>query len=112
VGRDWQAAKAKAERNEANRRRKKVDRALRGSRNQDFGNGEVGGNRNWTPPTYGITDDDRPITFSLGLGPREGETLASSGHKGILEFYDHETGHDHYGPDGETGRNGDRNQWY
>ena len=82
---------------------------------QQFGNGQVGGGRTWEAPVHGTTADGDAITASFGKGGREGQTLASRGHTGMAEFYneqaDGKTGHDHYGPDGNTGTRGDRGRW-
>ena len=57
----------------------------------NFGNGEVGGDRNWTPPVYGHT----------GI---------ASGHVTGAEYYKKNDGHDHYGPNGES--HADRGRYY
>lgn len=74
---------------------------------QNFGNGEVGGDRSYTSPVYGQTADGHDVTVSFGQGSRDGHTLISDGHVSGSQFYG-AGGHDHYGPNGETGSNGDR----
>lgn len=70
---------------------------------RNFGNGQVGGDRNWHPPVHGTTASGRKVTFSEGRGPRDGETLISRGHVGMDRFYGKsgDKGHDHFGKNGE-----------
>ncbi len=78
---------------------------------RNFGNGEVGGDRNWDPPIHGQTVEGRNVTFSQGKGRREGETLISGGHKNMDGFYGKagDKGHDHRGAEGQP--YGDRGKW-
>lgn len=74
---------------------------------RDFGNGEVAGNRTWTPPVYGnVKQTGSDVTISLGQQRREGETLIADGHPGAKDFYGRDRttgqkGHAHFGPNGE-----------
>ena len=77
---------------------------------RNFGNGEVGGDRNWTPPVYGTTESGQPVTVSFGQGYREGHTGIASGHVTGAEYYKKNDGHDHYGPNGES--HADRGRYY
>lgn len=67
-----------------------------------FGNGEVGGDRSYTAPVYGTTEDGRDVTVSFGRdGTRqEGQTLIANGHVSGKDFYSRDengrsNGHDH-----------------
>lgn len=77
----------------------------RKEREQQFGNGEYGGDRHWSAPVHGVTEDGEDITASFGYGGRSDQTLAARGHVGMSEFYEYqddgEKGHDHFGPNGE-----------
>ena len=68
----------------------------------DFGNGEVGGDRNWTSPVYGQTTEEQDVTVSFGQGYRDGHTGIASGHVSGSQYYNKRDGHDHYGPNGES----------
>ncbi|HVV71957.1 MAG TPA: hypothetical protein VHI52_10730 [Verrucomicrobiae bacterium] len=70
---------------------------------RDFGNGKVGGDRNWTSPVHGTTLEGRPVTIAFGKGVKEGQTLVADGHIGMRAFYAKRhtgLGHDHYLVDG------------
>ena len=80
-----------------------------------FGTGESssvsGGNGSFTPPVHACDSSGNPVTVSFGLGSRSGQTLIASGHApDMASFYgtDGNKLHDHFGPNGESGRNGDR----
>lgn len=75
------------------------DERVAREREQGFGTGDVGGDRNWTPPVHGTTLEGRQVTISFGRGRRAGQTLVSDGHVGMTEFYKNNKsgkGHDHY----------------
>lgn len=74
--------------------------AQRSHREQNFGNGEVGGDANWSPPVHATATDGTPVTVSYRQGSRAGHQLVCRGHVGMAEFYARRSGHDHYGPDG------------
>ena len=81
------------------------------TRDINFGMGQdggSGGNNSWSAPVYGCDSEGNDVTVSFGQNNHQGETLISSGHKSFDDFYNKDSGHDHYGPNGETGRNGDR----
>lgn len=81
------------------------------TRDINFGMGQdggSGGNNSWSAPIYGCDSEGNDVTVSFGQNNHQGETLISSGHKSFDDFYNKNSGHDHYGPNGETGRNGDR----
>lgn len=93
--------------------------ACRGGPDCAFGNGEVYGNRNWTPPVYGSTSSGQEVTTSFGIGPRDGETLIASGHLDRVDFYgDKELRvkkrHDHYDAYGNlvADRDAYREEWH
>jgi hypothetical protein len=70
--------------------------------NPNFGNGQVGGDNNWTPPVYGVIGETgQPVTVSFGQGYREGHTGIASGHIPGGQYYG-PNGHDHYGPQGQV----------
>lgn len=50
----------------------------------------------WGQPTYGYNDAGDPITFSLGWGSKEGETLIADGHVDKASFL-RSSNHNHYG---------------
>ena len=66
-----------------------------------FGNGEIGGGRDWEPPVHATATDGTPVTVSYGRGNRAGHQLVCRGHVSMEEFYAKASGHDHYGPNGE-----------
>lgn len=49
----------------------------------------------WHPSQHGFIDG-RPVTFALGWGTREGETMLADGHLSPEEFRNH-ADHNHYG---------------
>lgn len=74
---------------------------------ENFGTGEEGGDKHWTPPVHGATRDGRPVTISFGKGKREGETLVCDGHVPMGTFYTRAVpgkGHDHYLVDGKPAK--------
>ena len=83
-----------------------------------MGQGEgSGGDRSWSAPVHAADSNGNPVTVSFGQGNQEGQTLIASGHNNFLDFYgDKNAGiqpnHDHYGKDGNTGKNGDRGSWW
>lgn len=82
--------------------------------NKNFGNGEIGGDRSYTPPVYGMTDDGKNITASWN---DKGDTLTARGHVSGKWFYgDPKSGlsvhHDHRDKDGNAGKNGDCGAWW
>jgi hypothetical protein len=69
----------------------------------NFGNGEVGGSPDFTPPVHGYMDGYGDVTVSFGRGPAEGETLLADGHAGSRSQFDGHRGnrgHDHYNGQG------------
>ncbi len=75
--------------------------------NNNFGNGEVGGGRNWTSPVHGNTKEDgKDVTISLGQSNQNGHTLISDTHsQSADEFYARDsngmsTGHAHFDENG------------
>lgn len=81
---------------------------------REFGNGEVRGDRNWTPPVYGSTRDGRLVTISFGRGSRTGQTLVCDGHVSMKVFYASNKpgqGHDHYLVDGAIASKADRKRF-
>lgn len=81
-----------------------------------FGNGEVDGNNNWTPPVHGSTRDGRAVTVSFGLGSRNGETLICDGHVSRERFWGSRKkhvpkGHDHYLSNGTIASKNDRGKY-
>ena len=96
MGSNWdlQAAKARAERQEDNRRRRRIKKAFRGASSS-----------NWSEPMGGCDADGNPITAAFGSGPAEGETFLSDGDGSEVNFLDH-SNHDHYGPGNGPNNNG------
>lgn len=72
-------------------------------KNTEFGNGEVGGDRNYTPPIHGETKPGDDVTFSQGIGKNDGDTLITDGHVDARTFYDDKK-HDHFKPNGDAWR--------
>lgn len=79
------------------------DDRLQAAKDELFGTGGRGGNRNWEPPVYGTTARGKPVTVSFGIGRRANETLICDGHVDLQKFYTKAKfgkGHDHYLADG------------
>lgn len=66
----------------------------------NFGNGQVGGDRDWTAPVHGTTGYGQDVTVTFGQGYRDGHTGIASGHVDGASFYGG-YGHDHYGESGQ-----------
>lgn len=95
-------------------RKERARRAAEAARNDAFGNGEIGGDRNWAPPIHCTTADGRPVTVSFGTGSRQGQTLACDGHVNMTQFYGNAKagkGHDHYFVDGTIASKADRGRY-
>lgn len=84
----------------------------------DWGTGEdERWNKNFSAPVYGVDGDGQPVTASFGSGRHEGETLIANGYVSQSDFNkvdgcNQHIGHDHYMPDGSTGKSGDRGKYY
>lgn len=95
-------------------RNAQAEREARDERDRLFGSGEVGGNRNWSPPVHATRADGRPITISFGKGPRQGHVLVADGHiTSMSAFYGtakEGKGHDHLLPDGRVASRVDRHR--
>lgn len=79
--------------------------------NNNFGNGEVGGDRTFTSPVHGnVKEDGQDVTFSQGYsGKADGHTLISSGHSDSADRWyardsatNKSTGHAHFDSNGNT----------
>ena len=71
--------------------------------NRNFGNGEVGGGRNWTPPVHAnVKESGKDVTVSLGQMNRKNHTLISGGQEqNADQFYNKDSnnvsdGHAHF----------------
>jgi hypothetical protein len=74
--------------------------------NPNFGNGEVGGSANFTPPVHGYMEGHGDVTVSFGQGSAEGQALIRDGHiESRSQFDGHKgaRGHDHIDPNGPDG---------
>lgn len=83
-----------------------------------FGMGESsktsGGNNSFTPPVHACDSAGNPVTVSFGIGRCDGQTLIADGHASSMQEFYGEKGaklHDHFGPNGESGRRGDRGKY-
>jgi hypothetical protein len=76
--------------------------------NPGFGNGEHGGNSNFTPPVHGYQDGYGDVTVSFGQDGHEDETLIADGHvpsKSQFDGHPRHRRHDHFnGHGGGTDR--------
>lgn len=83
------------------------DERVTRERDNQFGTGAVGGDRNWEPPFHAATRDGQLVTVSFGRGPRQGQTLICDGHVDFNTFYGNRAarivkGHDHFLTDGAS----------
>lgn len=57
--------------------------------NSNFGNGEVGGSPNFTPPVHGYMTGYGDVTASFGQGQAAGESLIAPGHVQTRSQFDY-----------------------
>lgn len=87
------------------------DERQRRELNRGFGDGTVGGNKDWEAPFHAAARDGRPVTVSFGRGAnRRGELLICDGHVDLTTFYGNKKlrvvkGHDHFLADGAYAAN-------